>query len=160
MNRGTLACLLAAVLAGAGCTHRPAPAVEPPRPSGTALEHRQQEFFAAMGDRDLDRTAALFAEDAVAHVAGMPPVRGHEAIRQLFGNVFRFLEATDTALERLHVAGSGDLAYGHGRVTNTFRGDPRPVEYVGKFLLVWERRQGQWQVVAYSISNDSATAGR
>jgi ketosteroid isomerase-like protein len=56
----------------------------------------------------------------------------------------------------LRLSGSGDMAYSAGTVPTAFDGEQGLVEYPGKYLLIWERRDGAWSIVAYSISNNQA----
>jgi branched-chain amino acid transport system substrate-binding protein len=122
-------------------------------------EKRQDEFLAAMAARDADRVAAMFADDAVLHIAGMPPIAGRAAIHRFYGNMFGFLSASSATPESLHV--SGDMAYGTGHSSNEFRGADGPVSYAGKYLLVWKREGSEWFIAAYSISsNQPDGAGR
>jgi ketosteroid isomerase-like protein len=139
------------LLALAACA--PAPAVvvaaAPQR-----LEQRQSEFLAALSARDVERTMAHFADDAVLHIANMPAIQGRAAIGRFYENVFRFLAASDPMAELTRVSSGGDMAYTVGRVTNTFAGEQGEVEHTGKFTLVWERRDGEWWVAVYGISSD------
>jgi uncharacterized protein (TIGR02246 family) len=127
-------------------------------PEGPQL--RQSDFLAAMSARDLERVVEHFAEDAVVQVANMPPIRGRDAIRQLYGNVFRFLSAAEYSPEFIRVSGGADMAYSAGGVTTVFDGQQGPVVYPGKYLLVWEKREGDWLIVVYSVSNNQGDAGR
>jgi len=157
MSRYAALILALVVLLGGACAHRP-----PADGAGEqdALQRREREFLAAMGARDLERATAFFADDAVLHVANMPALHGRPAIAQFYGNLFRFLRASDAEPERLHVSRSADLAYSTGRVSNVFEGPQGRSEYAGKYLLVWERRAGEWAVVLYGVSNDRAEAPR
>lgn len=139
------------------CAHRPAidPATEHNR-----LEQRQATFLSAFAARDLDQATEHFATDAVLHVASMPAIRGRSAIREFYGNVFRFMTASEATPETTRLSGSADMAYTVGRVTNTFRGEQGPVEYEGKYLLGWERREGTWSIVFYSISSNRPDTSR
>lgn len=70
------------------CAHHAAtPAVE----SSQRLEGRRDAFLAALSARELEATMAIFSEDAVVHVAGFAPLKGRDAIRPFYANVFRFL---------------------------------------------------------------------
>jgi uncharacterized protein (TIGR02246 family) len=138
----------------AGCAHRSAV----PGPD-QALQERQEEFIAALLARDADRVSGFFAEDAVVHVANMPPMQGRDAIHRLYENVFRFLRSSEYALRDTRVSGSADMAWSTGSVTTVFEGREGPAEFPGKFLLVWQHRGGAWQVVAYSVGNDRGDAG-
>jgi ketosteroid isomerase-like protein len=124
------------------------------------LEQRQQAFFGAMAARDLSATLRLFAADAVVHVAGMPPVAGRDAVGRFYARMFEFLGASDATAEAWTVAGSGDLAFSHGRTTNRFEGPEGVQEHTGKFLLVWVREGDEWRVGAYSVSSDQRDGGR
>jgi ketosteroid isomerase-like protein len=151
----SLALLVAALLSA--CAHRPPIALEAER---TRVEERQGGFLAALGERDVERVAGFFAEDAVLHIAGMPAVRGRKAIQRFYANVFRALSASTATPELLRVGSGADLAYGAGRVTNIFAGGAGPVEYAGKYLLVWERRGGEWWIMAYGVSSDRPDPAR
>lgn len=147
---------LAVVLATA-CAHRPAIVVEVER---EGLQQRQSSFLSALSAKDVEQTTAHFAEDAVIHVANMPPLQGRSAIRQFYGNVFRFLSASAATSEMMRVSSRADMAYSVGRVTNVFEGEQGPAEYTGKYLLVWEKREGEWLIAIYSISNNRPEANR
>jgi ketosteroid isomerase-like protein len=143
-------------LAAAACAHAPRSAVAP----DVALERRQSEFLAALAARDAERTAAFFADSAVMHVAGMPPIEGRSAIRQLYANLFGFMSASGATPEFMRVAAAGDMAYGTGSTTSEFRGPQGTVAYTGKYVLVWRRIAGAWQIVLYAISSNQPEAGR
>lgn len=125
---------------------------------GVSLEQRQTAFFAAVTARDADKLALFFAEAAVVHVANMPPIEGRAAIRQFYGNMFRFLTGSIATPEKIDVSESGDLAYGIGRVTNEFDRPEGPVKYTGKYVLVWRRSGGDWMVVLYGVSSNQPTS--
>jgi uncharacterized protein (TIGR02246 family) len=127
----------------------PACAITHPGP-----EQRQAEFFAAIADRDADRTASFFADDAVLQVANMPPVEGREAIRGFYGNLFGFLSASSATPERLEVAASGDMAWSIGESRSTFRRPDGELSYTGKYALVWRKQDGAWRVALYAISSN------
>lgn len=151
------AALALAVAALAGCAHSGAGGAQA---SGGALEARQASFLAAMGERGTERLVTHFAEDAVLHVANMPEIRGRAAIRQFYANVFRFLASTTATVDSVRLAPGGDMAFSTGRVTNVFGAGERRTEFAGKFLLVWERRGGEWMVAVYAVSSDAADPGR
>lgn len=145
--------IFALAVSAATCANRPAVDVDEAR---EALQHRERDFLAAMQAKDLESTAAYFAESAVLHVANMPPVEGRTAIRQFYANVFRFLNSSVATPETLRMSSGADLAYSGGRVSNIFQGPQGPVQYAGKYLLVWEKRENVWSVVVYSVSNNRA----
>lgn len=148
------------LLLATSCAHQPpiAATAAAAHPATAALEERQAEFFAALAARDADRVAALFSDDAVLHVANMPPVEGRAAIRQFYGRMFGFLSASSATAETTQVSESGDMAVSIGRSANEFRGPEGPVEYAGKYVLVWRRLAGDWRIVLYGISSNQPAA--
>ena len=154
---GHLLVLMAALVA-AGCADRaggPSPEEDRAR-----LGERQNEFFAALQARDADRTAVLFADDAVLQVANMPPMEGQEGIRRFYANLFGFLSGSEAVPEATHLSRSGDLAYSVGATTNEFRGPDGPVSYSGKYVLVWRKVEADRRIAVYAISSDEAQEGR
>jgi ketosteroid isomerase-like protein len=150
--RGRVAIM--ALFLGAGCAGAPPGAVDPSR---SLLLQREAQLFQAVAARDADRVAAHFADHARLHVANMPPVEGREAIRRFYENMFRFLAASVASPETAHVSASGDLAYTTGGTSNRFRAADGTVEYAGKYVLVWIRYEGDWQVALYAISSNEPT---
>jgi uncharacterized protein (TIGR02246 family) len=128
--------------------------------AATRLERHEAAFHAAAADRDAERVAAFFADDAVLHVAGMPEIRGREAIGRFYANMYRFLAATRATPVSRQAASSGDLAYSTGRTVNEFRGPDGEVSYAGKYALVWTRHDGEWLVSLYAVSSDQPDAAR
>lgn len=141
----------------AACAHRPSVPHDREVSHGRErerLQRREADFLAALGARDLEQTTASFAENAVLHVANMPPIQGGDAIRRFYTNVFRFLAESSSAPATLRLSASADMAYSLGTVTNVFAGDQGTSEHTGKYLLVWERRNDEWRITVYSISSD------
>jgi uncharacterized protein (TIGR02246 family) len=148
------ALVVAVLLLAGGCVES-RPQSPPPMDAERArLDQRQDEFFAAVAARDSNRTAALFAEDAVLHVANMPAVEGREAIRQFYENMFGFLSASSAVPEATRMSASADLAYTVGRTVNEFRRPHGAVEFAGKFVLLWQRSGGEWMITLYGVSSN------
>lgn len=123
-------------------------------PSDPGLEAAQTAFVAAMEARDAEALAALFSHDGVVQVAGMPEFRGREAIAGLYRNLFGFLAESLPEPGPLQRAEGGGLAYGTGRVTNTFQGPRGPERHEGKFVIVWSETHEGWRVAVYAVSSD------
>jgi ketosteroid isomerase-like protein len=164
MRPPSIAVITVGLLLTASCAHQPpGAATATVARSATAaheqLEERQREFFAAVAAKDANRTAALFSDAAVLHVANMPPVEGRAAIHQFYGRMFGFLSASSATPESTQVSESGDMAVSIGRSANEFRGPEGPVEYAGKYVLVWRRLAGDWRIVLYGLSSNEPAAG-
>jgi uncharacterized protein (TIGR02246 family) len=156
MSRLATAVAVTFLLAVISCAHHPNPSALGSEP----LEERERAFLAALSARDLEQVAAHFSQDAVVHVAGFAPLRGRSAIRQFYANVFRSLSESEATPESTRVSQSGDMAWGLGRVTNVFEGPDGRSEFAGKYLLVWEHRDGEWSIAAYSVSSNQPDPGR
>ena len=124
------------------------------------LLERQATFLAAMASKDVDATAEHFAEDAILHIANMPPIQGRETIRTFYSNVFLFMEESETVPESVQIAASADMAYTTGRVINSFQGEGESVSYSGKYLLIWENLDNEWLISVYAVSNNSSEVPR
>jgi ketosteroid isomerase-like protein len=153
-----VAALAALTAAAVACS--PDPGAGPSGGTLAALEARQAEFLEAMAARDAGRVAALFAEDAVLHVANMPPVEGRDAITGFYGNLFGFLVASTAVPERLERSEGGGMAWGAGRTSNAFQGPGGPVAYAGKYAMVWRHDEGEWRIVLYAVSSDQSESAR
>jgi uncharacterized protein (TIGR02246 family) len=139
------------ILLAAGCAQFRA---SPDDSERLGLDQRQAEFVAAVAARDADGTAALFAEDAVLHVANMAPIEGREAIRQFYGNMYDFLSASGATPESTVVSESGDMAYTIGRTSSEFHSPEGTRKFSGKYALVWRELGGDWMIVLYAISSN------
>jgi uncharacterized protein (TIGR02246 family) len=121
-----------------------------------AVERRQAGFISAMAERDAGALASYFAEDAVMHLAGRPPIEGRAAIGQLYTRMFGYLRESRFTPSALHVAGAGDMAVVHGETANVFGGPDGTVEYVGKYSMVWRRYGDEWLIALYSVSSNES----
>lgn len=124
------------------------------------LLQTQNEFLTAISSKQIEQTIEHFTDDAIAHIANMPPIQGRDAIRQLFDNTFRFISSSVYTPERLHISKSAEMAYSTGEVKNIFEGEQGQMEYPGKYLFVWEKREDSWLMVVYSISSNQSETGR
>lgn len=156
MRRRTLIAAACAVVLVTSCAHDGAAPLATDRES---LERSQGEFIEALAARDAELAAALFAEDAVLHIANMDPVEGRDAIRRFYGNLFGYLSSSGAVPERLELSVSGDLAYATGRAKNEFRGAEGSTGYTGKFALVWKKVDGDWRIALYSVSSNASQQG-
>lgn len=157
MHLCTAAITALTVMLIAACAHRPATDAWNAQQE---LRQTQGAFLDALSARNVQQATRHFADDAVLHVANLPPMHSRESIQQFYGNVFRFLRASTSTPETTRFSGGADMAYTAGRIVNVFDGEQGPVEFAGKFILVWERRDDRWSIAAYSISSNRPDAGR
>ncbi len=133
-----LGTILGVLLLAFGCSG-------PPAPDGSAetimaLEREWSKRFQA---KDVDWIAELHWGDARQLPFGAPAVVGAEAIRaawQTMADTVGLMLEWEPAFADV----SGGLAYDVGKgVFTTPDGITRPAKYV----VVWERREGQWKVL-------------
>ena len=111
----------------------------------------------ALERKDLDGVMANYAEEAVLLPTNAPAVVGRAAIRARFaGRMEAPGYAARFATARVVVAKAGDMAWETGAFHVTMDGDDgRPVAHTGKHLVVWQKSEGRWLVVAESLTLDS-----
>lgn len=151
------------ILALAACSKAEAPVVDtaaamtPPAtaaaaPASTADKEAVRavnvSWFKAYNARDVDAIAALYADDAVLSAPGAPSARGTAAIKEAFRK--DIANATKAGIsnnagtsEELGV--SGDLAW----EWNTYSAADKSGKVVekGKYVTVFERRNGKWVII-------------
>ena len=122
-----------------------------------ALRTRSQGLQAAESAQNTDAALAFWAPDAIVQPAGSPQVQGRDAIRALYQSFFAGgqLKKLEGIPSQLEVSAGGDLAYEYGVNRMVFAGPKGDLLDVGKYLLVWKRIDGQWDVVALSFTSDA-----
>jgi ketosteroid isomerase-like protein len=111
----------------------------------------------ALHDKDLDGVMSNYVEDSNFLAPDEPIVRGQANIRDWFTK--RFATPGDSARfapTTIVLAKSCDIACELGTFRVSVDNEPgKPVEYMGKHLVTWEKRGGHWKVTAESIDRDS-----
>jgi uncharacterized protein (TIGR02246 family) len=110
----------------------------------------------AAGTKDLDKTVSVYADDASMLPSNAPIANGKEAIRGVWSQLMSLPGfSISFAPTKIVVAKSGDLAYEIGTFQlglNDAQGKPSAV--VGKYVVNWQKRAGQWKAVADIFNND------
>lgn len=126
------------------------------------LDSLGNEFETAVENNDPAAIAAQYTEDAVLLPPGEERIEGRQNIER---NNAEWLNADSTAsitltIDRLEVAESGDLAYeiGTAQVSGTTP-EGEAWEDTGKYLVAWEKVDGQWLIAADSWSSDAPMPG-
>ncbi len=119
---------------------------------------RSDAIMAAEKAQDLEAAVAFYVADAVVQPSGAPLIRGRDAVRQMYSDIFgsgaiKDFQGTRSTLE---LAASGDLAVetGINRITLTTPGGD--MLDVGKYLAIWKQVDGEWYVSMLSYSSDAA----
>jgi uncharacterized protein (TIGR02246 family) len=106
--------------------------------------------------KDLDKTVSFYADDASILPPNMPIATGKDAIRAVWS---QFLSAPGFSItfapSKIVVSKSGDMAYEIGVFQSTANdAQGKPAASVGKFVVNWQKRAGQWKVVADIFNDD------
>lgn len=114
----------------------------------------------AVEANDLDAVMACYAPDAVAWLPDSPELKGAEAIRQSYKDLFAANTIKDASLSETHYTTVGERSVGWGRFSLTLvpKGSDRPVVALGRFTEVAEHRGGRWVYVVDHASAEPAPA--
>ena len=100
---------------------------------------------------DFEGVAQLYTVDAIAFPPGSAMVRGRAAIGGMWKGMAEQVDnpkVTTLEVKRLSPSAAREI----GTFSLTTKG-PSPKEVSGKYLVVWERVQGEWKLAA-DIWND------
>jgi len=102
--------------------------------------------------RDVKAVAAFYADDAVTLDNNQPMISGRAAIDK---NVETYLgkrpKGVTTVYEAMDVFGCDDYATEVGKITR--KDSTGKTIYTGKYMAVWEKRDGKW-ICIRDIGND------
>ena len=120
------------------------------------LRAHSSALAAAEVRQALDTVMAFWSDSAVVHQDGAPAVRGREAIRGLYINMwFPFTESFRPEMLGLTMSASGDLAYELGANHLVLKGKRAPLPYEAKYVAVWAKESdGVWRLVVLAITGD------
>jgi uncharacterized protein (TIGR02246 family) len=106
--------------------------------------------------KDLDKTVSYYADDASMLPPNMSIASGKDAIRAVWSQLLSAPSGSITfGPAKVVVSGARDLAYEIGTFQSTTNdGQGSPATSTGKFVVVWQKRAGQWKVVADIFNND------
>lgn len=124
------------------------------------IRELDRQWVAAVAAKDTAAIVNVYAADARFMVPNAPAAEGHDAIRSTWlgmlglPNVSITFEPTS-----IHVSDDGTMAYDVGTYQLAYDGPNGRAEDNGKYLVVWERRDGEWKAVADMINTDRPAPG-
>lgn len=125
-------------------------------PAGDAARIQQlnERWLAMVEARDAPGIAALYAEDGRLMPPAAPTAVGRDAIRETW-TAFLAAPALSFGSHGIHVADSGDMAYDTGWIEMTLAAADGGTQTArGKYVVVWEKRDGRWQVAVDILNMD------
>jgi ketosteroid isomerase-like protein len=124
-----------------------------------ALARTDEAWLAAVRGGQIDRALSFWADDAVVLAPGVAPLVGKAAIADYVAASFQIPGFTISwVTERWTVARAGDMAYGVGTNTMTYRDAVGELVTVpGKSATVWRKDPDGWKCVL-DVWNDAPRA--
>jgi uncharacterized protein (TIGR02246 family) len=149
-----LAATLALGVVASGCA-KPAPAPVDLAAEERAIREAGKAWLAAEVAKDVPKIASFYAEDAIEMPSNTPLMEGRAAIEQWYQ---AWLTPAGVAMtfetEEVVVAASGDIAYERGTYRFTQDSPRGATEDVGKYLTIWKKVDGTWQVAIDAANSD------
>jgi uncharacterized protein (TIGR02246 family) len=127
------------------------------------IRARQEQLAHAFARRDLEAALRCYAADAVLMLPGQPALSGREAIGESLKAVFADPRISiEVRTTRIEIAHSVDLAYAFGTGLTTVAGGvgADATRSASKWLAVFRKRDGAWEIVADAYNEDSDTGTR
>ena len=150
LQKGTL--FLAVAVLFSTCSQAPVVDLEAEEEQ---IQQLNQQWYEAENRKDLDTIMQRFlAEDCILHVPGIGPLEGHESIRAFMAAFFESLVSVSGGPTQIVVSASGDLAYDWGATHAVLEGPEGRVDDEQKYLIVWQKIDGEWKAVAGSFSSN------
>jgi len=145
----------------AGCnTAPPAPATPAVDVSAEKAKIRDLEtaWAASAAAKDLDKSVANYADDAILMMPGMPAAKTKDSIRATWKAMLDDPNLKiNFAPDRIEVSASGDLATTQGSYTMTVTNPKtkKPVEDKGSYLTVYKKQaDGSWKSIEDTTSSE------
>lgn len=116
-------------------------------------------WFKAYNAGDGAAVAALYAEDAVLNAPGVPAARGNASIREFYlkdAAAFAAAGLTNVDGPTSDIGVSGDLAWQWGTYKVTDKSGT--TLEAGKYLTVFQRKDGKWMIIRDTWNSDAAAA--
>jgi len=134
-------------------------ATAPPTATETELQiQRASDAFSAARDRgDAAALAAMFTDDGIFMVPGLPDADGREAVLALAQQRFEGDPIEEIKILRRDIQAAGDTAYELAWFSETSRRPDQAFRYKGRQLIVWKlERDNVWRVQRYLYSFSDA----
>jgi ketosteroid isomerase-like protein len=135
---------------------------EPPGPTLDEIQAevraRSEAVVAAEEAFDWETAVTFFAPDVIVQPANAPQYQGREAHLEVYRTFPAMLEF-DGRTTAIVPAASGDMAYEYGVNHFVFDTPDGPVPDSGKYLVVWQKLEGEWYITAFSFSGDTPPQG-
>jgi ketosteroid isomerase-like protein len=121
-----------------------------------AVRDADAEWSKVAGAKDLDKTVAFYADDAIVLPPNEAAVTTKDGIRNLWKGFLDSLQTISWKTTRVEAAKSGDMALLTGTYDLTMKDGTKDH---GKYCEVWEKKaDGKWKVGTDMFSSDLPAA--
>jgi len=121
-----------------------------------AVRDADEAWSKVAGAKDLDKTVAFYADDAIVLPPNEAAVTTKDGIRNLWKGFLDSLQNISWKTTRVEVAKSGDMACLIGTYELTMKDGTKDK---GKYCEVWEKKaDGKWKVATDMFSSDLPAA--
>lgn len=122
-----------------------------------AVRAHMNRYLELLKNRDANAIAMFFTDDGVVMPPGQPPAQGRDAVRQFWQSTAK---SSDVAVsfqpEETQV--SGDFAVDRGNYRLKGKVNGKPVEQIGKYVVIWKKVGDDWKVATDIWNTDRAAA--
>lgn len=153
-RRIVLAWLAAALVAGSlsGCA-----TMADRQDDALKISALNKKWLGLVVRKDAAAISELYAADGSIMPPNAPIATGRKAIAETWAGFFKLPSLTlNFRTTELVISRSGDLASDRGTYDLAFDGDKGRVREIGKYVVVWKKVGGQWQVLADIFNSDKA----
>ena len=116
------------------------------------IEQMLKRVEAAENRHDVDAMLEEMIDDPLLHLCGVPPVKGQDAVRQVYREFFKTFVSTNITSQQIYVSSSGDMAWEYGAYVNEFQSSDGRINEAGKYLGIYHKVDGKWVAAAYCIT--------
>ena len=118
------------------------------------IQDLENDWAKASSNKDIAMIVAFYADDAISMTNNKPMITGKAAIqKEIEAEFAKSKEAAIVTYETLDVYGNENIVTETGKTTS--KNAAGKVTYTGKYMAVWEKRNGKWLVIR-DIYNDDA----
>lgn len=113
-----------------------------------AIRELDEQWAQTALDRDPAGFASFYAENGRLMPPNAPTATGPGAVEQVLEQILTPNTTLEISSTEIHVSEAGDMAYDIGMYALEVETPDGTVEDEGKYLVVWQKVDGEWKVVA------------
>lgn len=120
------------------------------------ISRLDQEWTAAINMGDPDTVAHLFSEEGRIFPPNAPPIVGRDAIRSYADGLSKLTDISfETTPDTIEISAAGDYAFLTGQYRLGFGPKDQRFDDVGKYVVIWRKKDGHWRVVLDTFNSNS-----